>query len=80
MERIRENEEALREAIVGGRFLALLAPELPVRSAPIRYALATNKKITPDQRRQPRDHRRQVTYESPLDDLLDVSRTRARAN
>jgi signal transduction histidine kinase/CheY-like chemotaxis protein len=76
---IRENEEALREADRRkDEFLALLAHELRNPLAPIRYALAANKKTecTPDQRRQAYEIiDRQVTHMSRLlDDLLDVSR------
>jgi len=59
-------------------FLALLAHELRNPLAPIRYALATNRKAerTPEQRRRAEEIiDRQVTHMSRLlDDLLDVSR------
>ena len=77
---IRERAEAaLREADRRkDEFLALLAHELRNPLAPIRYALAGNKKAgrTPEQRKRAEDIiERQVTHMSRLlDDLLDISR------
>ena len=78
-QRLRESEEALRLADRRkDEFLALLAHELRNPLAPIRYALAANKKPgrTPEQcRRAEEIIERQVTHMSRLlDDLLDVSR------
>jgi PAS domain S-box-containing protein len=78
-ERLRESEEALRLADRRkDEFLALLAHELRNPLAPIRYALAANKKPgrTSEQRRQAEAIiERQVAHMSRLlDDLLDVSR------
>jgi PAS domain S-box-containing protein len=72
-------EAALRDADRRkDEFLALLAHELRNPLAPIRYALATNRKTerTPEQRRRAEEIiERQVTHMSRLlDDLLDVSR------
>jgi two-component system CheB/CheR fusion protein len=77
--RLRASEEALLDADRRkDEFLALLAHELRNPLAPIRYALAANKKQgrTPDQQRRAEDViERQVTHMSRLlDDLLDVSR------
>ena len=77
---IRERAEAaLREADRRkDEFLALLAHELRNPLAPIRYALAGNKKAggTSKQRRRAEEIiERQVTHMSRLlDDLLDISR------
>jgi PAS domain S-box-containing protein len=76
---LRQSEEALREADRRkDEFLALLAHELRNPLAPIRYALAANKKAgrTPEQRQQTDEIiERQVTHMTRLlDDLLDVSR------
>jgi PAS domain S-box-containing protein len=78
-QRLRQSEEALRLADRRkDEFLALLAHELRNPLAPIRYALAANKKPgrTPEQRKQTDEIiERQVTHMSRLlDDLLDVSR------
>jgi PAS domain S-box-containing protein len=78
-QRLRESTEALRLADQRkDEFLALLAHELRNPLAPIRYALAANKKPdrTPEQRRQAEEViERQVTHMSRLlDDLLEVSR------
>lgn len=78
-ELLRQNEEALREAARRkDEFLALLAHELRNPLAPIRYALAANKKFdrTMEQfRRSEEVIERQVAHMSRLlDDLLDVSR------
>jgi PAS domain S-box-containing protein len=78
-ERLRASEEALRLADRRkDEFLALLAHELRNPLAPIRYALAANKKPgrTPQQCRQADEIiERQVAHMSRLlDDLLDVSR------
>jgi two-component system, chemotaxis family, CheB/CheR fusion protein len=78
-QRLRTSEEALREADRRkDEFLALLAHELRNPLAPIRYALATNRKEgrTPEQQRRVEEIiERQVTHMSRLlDDLLDVSR------
>jgi PAS domain S-box-containing protein len=72
-------EAALREASRRkDEFLALLAHELRNPLAPIRYALATNRRAdrSPEQRRWAEDIiERQVSHMSRLlDDLLDVSR------
>jgi PAS domain S-box-containing protein len=77
----RQSEQALREADRRkDEFLALLAHELRNPLAPIRYALAANKKAgqTREQRRQNDEIiERQVNHMSRLlDDLLDVSRIR----
>jgi PAS domain S-box-containing protein len=77
--RLRVSEEALRDADRRkDEFLALLAHELRNPLAPIRYALAANKKTgrTPDQlKRSEEIMERQVTHMSRLlDDLLDVAR------
>ena len=76
---LQGSEEALREADRRkDEFLALLAHELRNPLAPIRYALAANRRSdrTPEQRRQAEEIiERQVTHMSRLlDDLLDVSR------
>jgi PAS domain S-box-containing protein len=76
---LRRNEEALRHADQRkDEFLALLAHELRNPLAPIRYALAANRKAdwTAEQRRWADDvMERQVTHMSRLlDDLLDISR------
>jgi PAS domain S-box-containing protein len=77
---IRERAEAaLREADRRkDEFLALLAHELRNPLAPIRYALAGNKKAsgTSEQRKRAEEIiERQVTHMSRLlDDLLDISR------
>ena len=78
-QRLRQSEEALRLADRRkDEFLALLAHELRNPLAPIRYALAANKKPgrTPEQcRRAEEIIERQVTHMSRLlDDLLDISR------
>jgi len=78
-QRLRASEEALRDADRRkDEFLALLAHELRNPLAPIRYALAANKKEgrTPEQQRRAEEViERQVTHMSRLlDDLLDVSR------
>jgi PAS domain S-box-containing protein len=77
----RQSEQALREADRRkDEFLALLAHELRNPLAPIRYALAANKKAgqTREQRSQNDEIiERQVNHMSRLlDDLLDVSRIR----
>ena len=83
-EQLRQSEEALREADHRkDEFLALLAHELRNPLAPIRYALAANRKTerTPEQRRWADEiMERQITHMSRLlDDLLDISRiTRGR--
>ena len=83
-QKLRQSEEALRLADRRkDEFLALLAHELRNPLAPIRYALAANKKPgrTPEQTRQAEEIiERQVTHMSRLlDDLLEVSRiTRGR--
>jgi PAS domain S-box-containing protein len=76
---LQQSQEALREADRRkDEFLALLAHELRNPLAPIRYALAANKRSgrTPEQRQQAEEIiERQVTHMSHLlDDLLDVSR------
>jgi PAS domain S-box-containing protein len=76
---LKESEEALRDADRRkDEFLALLAHELRNPLAPIRYALAANRKTgrTPEQRKRAEEViERQVTHMSRLlDDLLDVSR------
>jgi PAS domain S-box-containing protein len=76
---LRRGEEALRDADRRkDEFLALLAHELRNPLAPIRYALAANKKPgrTPEQlKRSEEIMERQVTHMSRLlDDLLDVAR------
>jgi signal transduction histidine kinase/ActR/RegA family two-component response regulator len=78
-EQLRQSEEALRDADHRkDEFLALLAHELRNPLAPIRYALAANRKAerTPEQRRWADEiMERQVTHMSRLlDDLLDISR------
>ncbi|MGH8181419.1 MAG: PAS domain S-box protein [Steroidobacteraceae bacterium] len=78
-QQLRRSEEALREADHRkDEFLALLAHELRNPLAPIRYALAANRKTerTPQQRRWADEiMERQVTHMSRLlDDLLDISR------
>jgi len=78
-QRLRESEEALRLADRRkDEFLALLAHELRNPLAPIRYALAANKKPgrTPEQCRQAEEIiERQVMHMSRLlDDMLDISR------
>jgi PAS domain S-box-containing protein len=78
-QRLQQSEEALRLADRRkDEFLALLAHELRNPLAPIRYAVAANKKPgrTPEQRKQAEEIiERQVTHMSRLlDDLLDVSR------
>src|ERR1700691_5128604 len=76
---LQQSEEALREADRRkDEFLALLAHELRNPLAPIRYALAMNRKEgrTPEQQKRAEEIiERQVTHMSRLlDDLLDVSR------
>jgi PAS domain S-box-containing protein len=76
---LQQSEEALREADRRkDEFLALLAHELRNPLAPIRYALAANKKAngTPEQQRRAEEViERQVSHMSRLlDDLLDISR------
>jgi PAS domain S-box-containing protein len=76
---LQRSEEALRDADRRkDEFLALLAHELRNPLAPIRYALAANRKSgrTPEQRKRAEEIiERQVTHMSCLlDDLLDVSR------
>ena len=78
-QRLQQSEEALRLADRRkDEFLALLAHELRNPLAPIRYALAANRKPgrTPEQRKQADEIiERQITHMSRLlDDLLDVSR------
>jgi PAS domain S-box-containing protein len=78
-QRLQQSEDALRLADRRkDEFLALLAHELRNPLAPIRYALAANRKPgrTPEQRRQAEEViERQVAHMSRLlDDLLDVSR------
>ncbi|HEV7138249.1 MAG TPA: PAS domain S-box protein [Steroidobacteraceae bacterium] len=78
-EQLRRSEEALRDANQRkDEFLALLAHELRNPLAPIRYAVAANRKAdrTPEQRRWADEiMERQVAHMSRLlDDLLDVSR------
>jgi PAS domain S-box-containing protein len=78
-QRLQQSEEALRLADRRkDEFMALLAHELRNPLAPIRYALAANRKPgrTPEQLRQAEEIiERQVTHMSRLlDDLLDVSR------
>ena len=77
--RLLASEEALRDADRRkDEFLALLAHELRNPLAPIRYALAANRKEgrTPEQQKRAEEViERQVTHMSRLlDDLLDVSR------
>jgi two-component system, chemotaxis family, CheB/CheR fusion protein len=77
--RLKANEEALRDADRRkDEFLALLAHELRNPLAPIRYALAANKKPgrTPEQlKRSEEIMERQIIHMSRLlDDLLDVAR------
>jgi PAS domain S-box-containing protein len=74
-----QSEEALRDADRRkDEFLALLAHELRNPLAPIRYALAANKKANgtlEQQRRAEEVIERQVSHMSRLlDDLLDISR------
>jgi PAS domain S-box-containing protein len=76
---LRQREEELKLADRRkDEFLALLAHELRNPLAPIRYALAANRKPgrTPEQRQQAEEIiERQVAHMSRLlDDLLDVSR------
>jgi len=78
-QQLRRSEEALREADHRkDEFLALLAHELRNPLAPIRYALAANRKgqRTPQQRQWADEiMERQVMQMSRLlDDLLDISR------
>ncbi|MFZ0501378.1 MAG: PAS domain S-box protein [Steroidobacteraceae bacterium] len=78
-EQLRRSEEALRGADERkDEFLALLAHELRNPLAPIRYALAANRKAdrTAEQRKWADEiMERQVAHMSRLlDDLLDVSR------
>ncbi len=78
-EQLRLSEEALRDADQRkDEFLALLAHELRNPLAPIRYALAANRKTdrTPEQRKWADEiMERQVAHMSRLlDDLLDISR------
>jgi len=78
-QRLQESQEALRLADRRkDEFLALLAHELRNPLAPIRYAVAANKKPgrTLEQRKRTEEIiERQVTHMSRLlDDLLDVSR------
>jgi PAS domain S-box-containing protein len=78
-QRLRASEEALRDADRRkDEFLALLAHELRNPLAPIRYALAANRKEgrSPEQQRRAEEViERQVAHMSRLlDDLLDVSR------
>jgi PAS domain S-box-containing protein len=77
--RLKASEEALRDADRRkDEFLALLAHELRNPLAPIRYALAANKKPgrTPEQlKRSEEIMARQISHMSRLlDDLLDVAR------
>src|SRR6204780_660629 len=76
---LRASEEALRDADRRkDEFLALLAHKMRNPLAPIRYALAMNRKegrTAEQQRRAEEIIERQVTHMSRLlDDLLDVSR------
>jgi PAS domain S-box-containing protein len=76
---LQQSEEALRDADRRkDEFLALLAHELRNPLAPIRYALAGNRKAgrTPEQQTRAEEIiERQVTHMSRLlDDLLDISR------
>jgi PAS domain S-box-containing protein len=78
-QRLHQSEEALREADRRkDEFMALLAHELRNPLAPIRYALAANRKSgrTLEQRRHADEIiERQVSHMSRLlDDLLDISR------
>ncbi|MDE2050633.1 MAG: PAS domain S-box protein [Gammaproteobacteria bacterium] len=78
-EQLRRSEEALREADQRkDEFLALLAHELRNPLAPIRYAIAANRKAdrTAEQRKWADEiMERQVAHMSRLlDDLLDISR------
>ena len=78
-QQLRLSEEALRDADHRkDEFLALLAHELRNPLAPIRYALAANRKAqpTPEQRKWADEiMERQVAHMSRLlDDLLDISR------
>jgi PAS domain S-box-containing protein len=78
-QRLQESEEALRLADRRkDEFLALLAHELRNPLAPIRYALAANRKPgrTPEQRQRAEEIiERQITHMTRLlDDLLDISR------
>jgi PAS domain S-box-containing protein len=77
----QQTEQTLREADRRkDEFLALLAHELRNPLAPIRYALAANKKVGQSrERRRQSDEiiERQINHMSRLlDDLLDVSRVR----
>jgi PAS domain S-box-containing protein len=76
---LQVSEQALRDADRRkDEFLALLAHELRNPLAPIRYALAGNRKTgrTPEQQKRAEEIiERQVTHMSRLlDDLLDISR------
>jgi PAS domain S-box-containing protein len=76
---LQQSEEALRDADRRkDEFMALLAHELRNPLAPIRYALASNRKSggAPDQQKRTEEIiERQVTHMGRLlDDLLDVSR------
>jgi len=78
-QRLQQSEEALRLADRRkDEFLALLAHELRNPLAPIRYALAANRKPgrTPEQRKQAEEIiERQINHMSRLlEDLLDISR------
>ena len=78
-EQLRRSEEALRNADQRkDEFLALLAHELRNPLAPIRYALAANRRgdRTPEQRRWADEiMERQIAHMSRLlEDLLDISR------
>src|SRR6185437_5297819 len=78
-EQLRRSEEALRTADQRkDEFLALLAHELRNPLAPIRYALAANRKAdrTPEQRKWADEiMERQIAHMSRLlEDLLDISR------
>jgi PAS domain S-box-containing protein len=78
-ETLQHSEQALREADRRkDEFLALLAHELRNPLAPIRYALAANRKpgrTHEQQRRSEEIVERQVAHMSRLlDDLLDISR------
>lgn len=78
-EQLRRSEESLRNADQRkDEFLALLAHELRNPLAPIRYAVAANRRAdrTPEQRKWADEiMERQVAHMSRLlDDLLDISR------
>ena len=78
-QRLQQSEEALRLADRRkDEFMALLAHELRNPLAPIRYALAANRKPgrTPEQRKQAEEIiERQIAHMSRLlEDLLDISR------